>query len=120
MSALDKLVEGNTQGKLGLALVAEFGGERGHVYPRQDDEFAVGFESEGAIPSVSQVKDFVVDFYTREGASVVRATTGIPDNMVEAVVFDGERPVIALVISIKMTLTPGEERKYLRVTTNIL
>ena len=67
MPSFRDLVNLNEQGDLGAMLAERFSGERGHVYPRQDDDFMIGFKYRKETPSVQMIKAAVVEHYTKLG-----------------------------------------------------
>ncbi len=119
MASLKELVDLFNNGALGKMLAERFHGERGHVYPRQDSEFVIGFASEEATPSGEAIGIAVTEFYQGLGYVVKVLRYNDPDVFVANVYCPKENFGVILVnITTKYPISLGGPHDHLRVMTN--
>ena len=121
MASIRELVELNNQGDLGIMLAKKFNGKIGHLDPRKDSDFMIGFITREATPSAKDIGKAVTEHYTRLGYEVE------PDkyqrgHAFDAVVFFGIKGegCVTMAITTFYPLTPGDANNHIRVTTNVI
>lgn len=114
------------KGQLGQFLVKRFGGTLGHVYPRADSEFMIGFPLEKLVPGIQAILEAVRAFFESQGFAFDLVRVG--HNSLTAVVRlreikrndPNDDQSVSIVITTNYPLTVGEGRTHVRVTTTII
>jgi len=106
------------EGALGKILAERFNGKAGRLYPRKDDEFIMGFESDSVTPTVEQIAKAVSELYVSRGYKLSDTRlNGEQGNYMTIVSANGVEECMFVVV-ITTRYPHDHNRNYLRVTTD--